>query len=56
MAKFGLQISVIVTKDGQPFYEEGQKSHNLDEQQFTEMEQDLFDLKKKWAAASGLKA
>lgn len=55
MAKFELDIVVSITKDGQPFYRDNPTSYNLDEKQFAEMEQDLWDLKKKWAAASGLK-
>jgi len=55
MAKYELAIAVDVKKDGQPFYEEAQKSYNLDDVQFLEMEQDLFELKSKWAGKSGLK-
>ena len=42
-------------KDGKPFYNEVSTSSSLDEEQFREMEQDLWEVKKKWAEASGLK-
>ncbi len=56
MAKYTLAITVDIKKDGEDFFSETQVSHRLDEEQFLEMEQDLFDVKKKWANKSGLVA
>jgi hypothetical protein len=55
MNSMGLKVVFEATKNGKPFYREERESFNLDEEQFIEMEQDLFDVLKKWALKSGLK-
>ena len=51
---FELAVGVTITKDGRAFYEDFQKSHNLDKDQLTDMEKDLLALKIKWASVSGV--
>ena len=52
---FELTVSIDIKKDGKQFFKKSQTSTGLDQEQFLEMEQDLWDVQKKWALASGLK-
>lgn len=54
MGAFSLSIYVEIKKNGMPFYNEIQQSFGLDDDQLNEMEKDLWQLKKKWAKATGI--
>lgn len=55
MSEYTLTLELVICKDAKLFYREEQRSEGLSKEQMLDMEQDLWEVKKKWARVSGLK-